>query len=119
MSGQVLGAVVIDLLEEGTGPGGGSEEASAVRARSDRLTTLAAVPVGSRVRVRYVGDGDMRAQAIRLGLAAGAELDVWARLPGGPVLVARGAQQIAVGRALAGRIWVEVLEAGPGRRVVS
>lgn len=83
------------------------EEGAVVTRAADRLLTLAEAPVGTRVRIRYVGDGLLRAQAIRLGVGTGAEVTVWARLPRGPVIVARRGQKVAVGRRLAEEIWVE------------
>lgn len=85
------------------------EGADELGPRANPLTTLAAAPVGARVRIRYLGDGDMRAQAIRLGLGPGSQVTVWARLPRGPVLLSRGTQHMAVGYRLAGQIWVEIL----------
>ncbi|MDI6823044.1 MAG: ferrous iron transport protein A [Bacillota bacterium] len=111
MSRQALGTAEIDLHEEThpAVPALQPEGAEELGARANPLATLAAAPVGARVRIRYLGDGDMRAQAIRLGLGPGSEVTVWARLPRGPVLVSRGPQHIAVGYRLAGQIWVEIL----------
>lgn len=118
-------AAEIDLREETDGrapvrtparaPALSLEGADDVGNRGNLLVTLAAAPVGARVRLRYLEDGTLRAQAIRLGLGPGSEVTVWARLPGGPVLLSRGTQRIAVGHRLASRTWVEILPPGGGR----
>jgi len=41
------------------------------------------------------------------GLVEGKEVQVVARLPGGPVVIRMGATEVAIGRGMAGRIWVE------------
>lgn len=84
------------------------EGADGVGARDGRVVTLAAAPLGARVRIRYLGDPGLRAQAIRLGLGPGSEVTVWASLAGGPVLLNRGNQRMAVGRRLAELTWVEI-----------
>ena len=114
---QAVVAVEVDLHEEtdGRAPAVSLEEADNVGNRGNSLVTLAAAPVGARVRLRYLGDGSLRAQAIRLGLGPGSEVTVWARLPGGPVLLSRGTQRIAVGYRLASQTWVEILSPGGGR----
>lgn len=111
---QAVTAADIDLHEEidGRTPALVREGADDVKIRGSSVVTLAAAPVGARVRIRYLGDGGLRAQAIRLGLGPGAEVTVWARLPGGPVLLSRGTQRIAVGYRLASQTWVEVLSTG-------
>jgi len=83
-------------------------EEGVLAARAGRFVSLAAVPAGTRVKIKYVGDGALRAQAIRLGVGAGAEVTVWGRLPGGPVILNRGGQKVAVGQRLAQQIWVEI-----------
>lgn len=99
MTKQALHPPEIDVLEEAGGVGIGER----------RLVPLSLAPVGARVRIRYLGEASLRAQAIRLGLGPGAEVTVWARLPGGPVLLTRGSQKLAVGRALADNAWVEIV----------
>jgi len=114
---QAVTADEIDLHEEtgGRDPALSREGADDVTTRGNPVVTLAAAPVGARVRIRYLGDGSLRAQAIRLGLGPGSEVTVWARLPGGPVLLSRGAQRIAVGYRLASQTWVEILAPAAGR----
>lgn len=88
------------------------EEADGVGVGQPPLVTLSSAPVGARVRIRYLGAGVLRAQAIRLGLGPGSEVTVWARLPGGPVLLSRGSQKVALGRKLAQETWVEIIGRG-------
>ncbi|NLU43041.1 MAG: ferrous iron transport protein A [Firmicutes bacterium] len=71
--------------------------------------TLDKLAVGDRFAITEVRDDDIRCQLMRLGMDANESLCCDYVLPGGPVIVKRGRQQIAVGRDLAGQIEVEVL----------
>ena len=73
-----------------------------------RLETLARVPAGSMFRLSCVDDEIVRSQLLRLGLDPGQPLFCDFVVPGGPVVVKRGRQQIAIGRSLAERITVEL-----------
>jgi len=45
-------------------------------------------------------------QAIRFGIGSGAEITVCKKIPGGPVIVSRNQQEIAIGQDLASSILV-------------
>lgn len=72
---------------------------------------------GSFVFIEVLPAGDISAQAIRLGLYPGARLLCLSAIPGGPVVVRAGLQEIAVGRRLACRIFVTAWGKGSGRRI--
>jgi len=74
---------------------------------------------GQRLRIVQIAEPSVRAQAIRFGLAEGATVFCSDVVPGGPVVLAKGTFQIAVGRRLASRISVAAIApaAGPERRV--
>lgn len=73
--------------------------------------TLAELSPGLQGRILRLPDGLVRAQAIRFGLAEGADVLCCERIPRGPIVIRRGLQQIALGRALAATITVDVPEA--------
>lgn len=64
-----------------------------------------AVP-GMQCTVVNVYDDFARLQAIRFGIAEGAQLVCQAVLSGGPIVVRKGKQEVAIGRRLAERIQV-------------
>ncbi len=68
--------------------------------------TLAQAKRGQRVEVVAIADPAVRAQAIRFGIAAGERVACAEKLPAGPVVVAKGRQEIAIGRRLAESIEV-------------
>jgi ferrous iron transport protein A len=70
---------------------------------------------GDRVVIRSIEDGEVRVQALRLGIDAGVEVCCRGVLPGGPVILGRGQHEIAVGNAIARRIRVRLLPATGGR----
>ncbi|HEY3314869.1 MAG TPA: FeoA family protein [Bacillota bacterium] len=55
-----------------------------------------------------ISDGRAKDQALRFGLAAGSEVRCEQALRGGPVVLSRGAMQVAIGRRLCPRIAVEL-----------
>ncbi|MBE0476686.1 MAG: ferrous iron transport protein A [Coriobacteriia bacterium] len=76
--------------------------------------TLDAACRGERLVVESVRDEAARVHAIRFGMCAGAELTCLTRIPGGPVVVMCGRQEIAVGRKLARCIHVSRCAARAG-----
>lgn len=70
-------------------------------------STLARLRVGDHVVIADISDDSARAQAIRFGMGVGAPVRCVSVIPGGPVVLRSGRQEIAVGRALASRITVE------------
>lgn len=79
--------------------------------RSNRITdnltwSLAGARTGDRLEILGVDDEHARIQAMRFGIAEGACIECITRIPAGPIVIKSGRQEIAVGRALAGRIRV-------------
>jgi len=68
--------------------------------------TLAQAKRGQHIQVVPIPDPTVRAQAIRFGIAAGEWVACAEKLPAGPVIIAKGRQEIAVGRRLAENIEV-------------
>lgn len=66
--------------------------------------TLADMRPGERARIAYIGDPVVRAQAIRFGIAEGADVCCETTIKCGPVVVSRGMMQYAIGRNLAKQI---------------
>lgn len=73
------------------------------------MLTLDQCRPGERLLIRAIEDREVRAMAIRLGLGTGVEVRCQARMPGGPVVLRCGEQEIAVGHGIARRIRVRLL----------
>jgi ferrous iron transport protein A len=70
---------------------------------------LIEVPLGERARLISVEDVSLRAKLIQYGLYPGDSLRVLRLAPfGGPVLIEVNDREIALGRALAKKILVEI-----------
>lgn len=63
-----------------------------------------------RVRVVRVTDSMWRTQALRMGIAEGAAIEIRRVYTRGPILVVAGSALVAVGRPLAEQIEVAVLK---------
>ena len=68
--------------------------------------TLADVKRGEEFQIADIEDDKIRAQALRFGISEGANLSCAEKVPGGPVIIKRNLQEIAVGRRLAQNIRV-------------
>ena len=68
--------------------------------------TLAQARTGDTVRILRIPDANTRAQIIRFGIMEGDLVVCHESIPGGPVVVRKNRQEIAVGRRLAGTIQV-------------
>jgi len=75
---------------------------------------LARVKAGTRVRITAIPDRTVRVQALRMGLPPGSEAVVLYRIPGGPVILGCGDQELALGHALAASIEVDAGRAPAG-----
>ncbi|MGE5675523.1 MAG: FeoA family protein [Mycobacterium leprae] len=73
------------------------------------MTLAEAVP-GQAILITQIADDYARLQAIRFGIAEGARAVCQAVLPGGPVVLRKGKQEMAVGRNLAKQILVRPVE---------
>ena len=69
--------------------------------------TLADVKCGEEFQIADIKDSKIRAQALRFGISEGANVSCAEKVPGGPVIIKRNLQEIAVGRRLAKNIKVE------------
>ncbi len=64
---------------------------------------------GQVVKIALIADSDIRAQAIRFGIAEGEIVECEEIIPAGPVVVRKNHQEIAIGRGLARKIKVELV----------
>jgi Fe2+ transport system protein FeoA len=65
---------------------------------------------GQAFVITHIDDDMARLQALRFGIAEGARAMCQVKLPGGPVVVRKGKQEVALGHNLAHRIIVEPVE---------
>ncbi|HOB34219.1 MAG: ferrous iron transport protein A [Firmicutes bacterium] len=72
--------------------------------------TLADVKQGQKIVIRHIADPLVRVQAIRFGIAEGAEVTCSSVIASGPITVKKNMQEIAVGRGLAKKIRVSPVE---------
>ena len=77
-----------------------------MRRHCDIPGTLAALREGECATIGTIPDAVARAQALRFGVGEGATVECLNVLPGGPLVLRTGRQEIAVGRGLARRITV-------------
>lgn len=68
--------------------------------------TLDQATPGQTVIIGAIPDEPVRLQAIRFGIAEGVRAYCEAVLPGGPIVLRKGKQEMALGRNLAQRIQV-------------
>ncbi|MFO7172709.1 MAG: FeoA family protein [Bacillota bacterium] len=71
--------------------------------------TLAEARTGEKVRIERIADPEFRLLALRMGIGEGEEVALEEVIPGGPILVRRQRQRVAVGRSLARRIRVHLV----------
>lgn len=69
--------------------------------------TLADMRPGELARIVYIDDPVVRAQAIRFGIAEGADVCCETVIKAGPVVVSRGMMEYAIGRNLAQQIEIQ------------
>lgn len=70
--------------------------------------TLADVKKGDKFNIIQINDEKVKAQALRFGISDGAVLYCDEKIPGGPVIIKRNMQEIAIGRGLARNIKVRL-----------
>ncbi|MFW6022327.1 MAG: FeoA family protein [Halanaerobiaceae bacterium] len=70
--------------------------------------TLADIKKGDRFNITNIENDTIRAQALRFGISEGENLYCGEKIPGGPVIVKRNYQEIAIGRNLAKNIEIEL-----------
>lgn len=69
--------------------------------------TLEQAKIGDTLRIVCITDPETATMAMRLGISEGEVLQLASRVPGGPVVIRRGAIEIALGRELCRQIEVE------------
>ncbi|HEY9745994.1 MAG TPA: FeoA family protein [Oculatellaceae cyanobacterium] len=72
--------------------------------------TLEQAKVGDVLLIRRIADPVTSTVAMRLGISEGEVLELASKVPGGPVVIRRGAVEIALGRELCRQIEVEKTE---------
>lgn len=72
--------------------------------------TLEQAQVGDFLRILKITDPETATLAMRLGVSEGEILHLASKVPGGPVVIRRGAMEIALGRQLCQGIEVEKTE---------
>ena len=70
--------------------------------------TLAEAKRGDKFKIKSIEDEVVRAQALRFGISEGAEVSCAEKIPGGPVILKRNLQELAIGRGLAEQIELQV-----------
>ncbi len=78
------------------------------RSRREDPDTLAGMRAGERAVIGGIGCPKARAQALRFGVGEGALVRCITTVPGGPIVLGYGRQEIAVGRSLARQITLSV-----------
>lgn len=71
------------------------------------VMTLDKVKRGNKIRIKKIDNGNLKTQAIRIGIYEGAVFLCSEKLPGGPVILQNRLQEVAVGKGLAEDIEVE------------
>ena len=66
--------------------------------------TLDQVQRGQKIRILAIPQEEIRAQAIRFGISIGSEAECAEKIMAGPIVLAKGKQEIAIGRRLAENI---------------
>lgn len=69
--------------------------------------TLYNASKGSKIRILNIIDKNIRFLAIRIGIYEGAMFICSEKLPGGPIILQSGRQEIAVGKRLAENIVID------------
>ena len=77
--------------------------------KGESAMTLDTAKRGQRLMITSITNPQVRAQAIRFGIAEGAEATCEQAIPAGPIVLSRNRQEIAIGRSLAKEIGVKFL----------
>ena len=64
---------------------------------------------GQKVKILSIPDSSVRAQAIRFGISENEIVSISEIIPGGPIVLEKSKQEIAIGRNLAKTIEVEII----------
>ncbi|MGM0472050.1 MAG: FeoA family protein [Bacillota bacterium] len=71
--------------------------------------TLAQAKKGQRLKIKSIDSQTVKAQAYRFGIASGAQVKCYEKIPRGPIIIKKNLQEIAIGRRLAEQIEVELV----------
>jgi Fe2+ transport system protein FeoA len=85
----------------------------------DAAMKLDQVKRGDLVKILSISDPRIKEQALRMGIDEGSVLTCSEVIPAGPVVLGKHRQELAIGRALARNICVEVLTRAGEVRAVS
>lgn len=69
--------------------------------------TLSDVKRGDSFKIISIPNDKIRAQAMRFGISEGATVSCAEKIPGGPVILKKNLQEIAIGRRLAKKITID------------
>ncbi len=72
--------------------------------------TLVDIKHGEKFIIEKIKDKNTRIQALRFGIGEGSEIECAGHLPGGPVILKKNLQEIAIGRKMAEKISVKEKE---------
>lgn len=70
---------------------------------------LADVKRGDKFKIINIPDQMIKAQTMRFGISEGSTVECAEKIPGGPVIVKKNLQEIAIGRKLANKITIDKL----------
>ncbi|MCS7013092.1 MAG: ferrous iron transport protein A [Chloroherpetonaceae bacterium] len=73
------------------------------------MILLREVRKGDTFKVVRIDDRQIRTQLLRFGLGEGSTAKCFERLPAGPIVIKHQRQEVALGREIADKIWVELL----------
>ncbi|HAR64285.1 MAG: ferrous iron transport protein A [Candidatus Margulisiibacteriota bacterium] len=65
--------------------------------------------VGAVARIVSLPEGQLAVQFVRLGLCVGSKIVCIGKLPGGPIVIKKNHQELAIGRMLAQKIILEII----------
>lgn len=74
--------------------------------------TLDQVSRGENLEIVSIQNEMVRAQALRFGISEGARVKCHEKVPKGPVVLKKNLQEIAVGRDLANKIEIKLVDKG-------
>ena len=73
------------------------------------MMTLDKALKGQQIQIQKISDSKLRDQIIRFGIYEGAKVLCAQRLGAGPVVIRNRMQEIAIGRGLAEKIFIEIV----------
>lgn len=71
---------------------------------------LAEVNRGDKFKIISIPDPMIRAKTVRFGISEGSTVECAEKIPGGPIVLKKNLQEIAVGRKLAKKITIDEVQ---------